>query len=156
DFFHYEKPPFWLDFFVIVLLFVFPLSFAYAVVKHRVLEIPVLLKRSARYLLVQRGFVLLTAILCIAATVAFVALFARLLQTHQLLALTTALAAGPAFGALLTWAGIGVHREVTRKIDRAFFRSAYDVRLILEDLAAKTRTAANRNELANLLAEHVR
>ena len=46
-----------------VLLWLFPLSFAYAVVKHRVLEIPVLLRRSARYLLVQRGFVILLAML---------------------------------------------------------------------------------------------
>jgi hypothetical protein len=42
-------------------------SFAYAVVKHRVLEIPVLLKRSARYLLVQRGFTILLLAIWLAA-----------------------------------------------------------------------------------------
>ena len=47
---------------LVLLLFLFPLSFAYAVVKHRVLEIPVLLKRSARYLLVQRGFTILLSL----------------------------------------------------------------------------------------------
>ena len=46
-----------LNFAKVILLFLFPLSFAYAVVKHRVMDIPVLLKRSARYFVVERGFV---------------------------------------------------------------------------------------------------
>ena len=48
--------PDWLMALGFVALFAFPLSFAYAVVVHRVLELPVLLKRSARYVLVRRGF----------------------------------------------------------------------------------------------------
>jgi sigma-B regulation protein RsbU (phosphoserine phosphatase) len=44
---------------------------------------------------------------------------------------------------------------VTERIDRAFFRSAYDARLILQDLAEKTRTANNREELAALLQFHL-
>src|SRR5271157_1175747 len=51
--------PFWFWVLPVIALLVIPLSFAYAVVKHRVLEIPVLIKRSVRYFLVQRGFVLL-------------------------------------------------------------------------------------------------
>ncbi len=58
DFFNFHEPLF-LDVVIVILLWLFPLSFAYAVVKHRVLEIPVLLRRSARYLLVQRGFTIL-------------------------------------------------------------------------------------------------
>ncbi len=50
---------FWLNFVKVILLFLFPLSFAYAVVKHRVMDVPVLLKRSARYFVVERGFVFL-------------------------------------------------------------------------------------------------
>ena len=38
-----------------IVLFLYPISFAYAVIKHRVLDIPVLLRRSVRYVLVQRG-----------------------------------------------------------------------------------------------------
>ncbi len=41
------------------LLLLVPASFAYAVFKQRVLDIPVLLRRSARYVLVQRGFLIL-------------------------------------------------------------------------------------------------
>ncbi len=39
---------FWVDTTVVILVLLFPLSFAYAVVKHQVMEIPMLLKRSAR------------------------------------------------------------------------------------------------------------
>ena len=55
--------PFWLDFIAVIFLTLFPLSFAYAVVRYRVLEIPVLLKQSARYVLVRRGFAFLLLLL---------------------------------------------------------------------------------------------
>src|SRR5262249_53397105 len=51
--------PFWVISLGVISLSLMPLSFAYAVVKHRVLEIPVLLKRSARYVLVQRAYFVL-------------------------------------------------------------------------------------------------
>jgi sigma-B regulation protein RsbU (phosphoserine phosphatase) len=44
---------------------------------------------------------------------------------------------------------------VTRRLDRAFFRSAYDTRQILIDLAAKTRNASNREQLAELLRHEI-
>lgn len=46
--------------------------------------------------------------------------------------------------------------RVNKRIDQAFFRSAYDARLILENLGEKTRTAATRQELATLLEEEIR
>jgi hypothetical protein len=67
--------PFWTWALAIIALLLWPLSFAYAVVKHRVLEIPWLLRRSARYLLVQRGFLLLVALLSLAASGLLVQLF---------------------------------------------------------------------------------
>ena len=55
----------------------FPLSLAYAVARHRVLDIPILLKRSARYVLVQRGFTFLLGLSSIALTLLFAVSFAR-------------------------------------------------------------------------------
>ena len=80
---------------------VFPLSFGYAVVKHRVMEIPVLLKRSARYLLVQRGFVLLELLLGAGVTLTFVILFSRFSQAHSQTAIPVGLLLGVGFGILL-------------------------------------------------------
>lgn len=140
----------WLIAVLVLLLYLYPLSFAYAVVKHRVLEIPVLLRRSARYLLVQRGSLLLHILVGAAAT----ALFAWGLSRTRLVA-PVALTGGVTFGSALALGGIRVHRATAQRIDCAFFRSAYDARLILEDLVEKTRTATDRNELAALLEHHL-
>jgi sigma-B regulation protein RsbU (phosphoserine phosphatase) len=145
----------WVDAAIVVLLWVFPLSFAYAVVKHRVLEIPVLLRRSARYLLVQRGFTILLSLFSITVTWMFALSFARYLEPLTEAAVPGAIALGTGFGSVLLWTGTRVHQRVGKKIDRAFFRSAYDARMILEDLAEKTRTASDRKELANLLDYHL-
>jgi serine phosphatase RsbU (regulator of sigma subunit) len=140
---------------VVVLLWLFPVSFAYAVVKHRVLEIPVLLRRSARYLLVQRGFVFLHVLVSVAATMIFAFLLARSLRSKSQSAAPMALAAGVMFGSALALGGLRIHKAASQRIDRAFFRHAYDARMILEDLAEKTRAATGREDLADLLGGHL-
>lgn len=45
--------------------------------------------------------------------------------------------------------------RVTRRLDRAFFRSSYDTRQILLDLAVKTRNASSREQLAELLRHEI-
>ena len=142
---------FWIYVFAVASLFLIPLSFAYAVVKHRVLEIPVLLKRSARYLLVQRGFVFLTVLVTIAAIMLFVALFTRFVRTRSEIALPAGLSVGIVFGVISAVVNLQVVRRVTKRIDRAFFRSAYDARQVLENLARETRKATGREQLAVLL-----
>ncbi len=154
DFFHFHVPP-WVFAVMVVLLWLFPLSFAYAVVKHRVLEIPVLLRRSARYLLVQRGFTILLSLLSVGVVWIFALSFAHYLEPLTGAALPGGIALGTAFGSLLLWTGTRVHKRVGERIDRAFFRSAYDARMILQDLAEKTRTATDRQELAALLDYHL-
>ncbi len=56
---------------------------------------------------------------------------------------------------MLAISGIRVHKAVTYRIDRAFFRGAYDARQILEDLPEKTRRATNRRALAVLLQTEI-
>jgi sigma-B regulation protein RsbU (phosphoserine phosphatase) len=149
------QPSLWLITATDAVLFLFPLSFAYAVVKHRVLEIPVLLRRSARYLLVQRGFTFLLSLMSIGLTLLFALSFPRYLQAAIDVAQPSGIALGAVFGTILLWGGLRVHKQVSGKIDRAFFRSAYDARVILEDLAEKTRTATDRDRLARLLDRHL-
>ncbi len=132
---------------------VLPVSFAYAVVRHRVLEIPVLIRRSARYLLVQRGFMLLVSTLSIGLAVLFASWFTRVVPS---LDRTSAVLLGAVFGTALLWGGLNVHRRVSERIDRAFFRTAYDARVILEDLAERLREVDNRGEVATLLERHLR
>jgi phosphoserine phosphatase RsbU/P len=139
----------------VLALFAVPISFAYAVVKYRVIEIPLLLKRSARYLLVQRGFVVLVALAGLLATLALVRLFPPLAPNRPDLAVPAGLMVGVAFGLALAWAGVRVRRRVSPWIDRKFFRSAYDARRILEDLAAHAAEANSRDALAAELEQCV-
>ena len=148
--------PAWLNTLNAALIFLFPLSFAYAVVKHRVLEIPVLLRRSARYLLVQRGFALSLSLISIAVTLLFAFSFAARLEPIVDVKGASGIVLGAVFGTVVLWGGLRVHRQVSERIDRAFFRRAYDARVILEDLAQQTPSARDRAELAALLEHHLR
>ena len=141
----------WAATIMVLLLFLLPLSFAYAVVRHRVLEIPVLLKRSARYLLVQRGFTFLLSLASIGLILLFAMSLAGYLQPNVQLSQPVAVALGSVFGTLLLWGGTQIHRRVSGRIDHAFFRSAYDARQILEELAEKSALTTDRKELATLL-----
>ena len=141
----------WLAAMLVLLLCVYPLSFAYAVVKHRVLEVPVLLRRSARYLLVQRGFLFLQILISVGAAMAFAW---GLPHTHVMT--PVGLTGGVVLGSALALGGMRIHHATSQRVDRAFFRKAYDVRMILEDLVEKTRTATTRNELEALLERHLR
>jgi sigma-B regulation protein RsbU (phosphoserine phosphatase) len=146
------QPSFWLDTGLVMVLMLYPLSFAYAVVKYRVMEIPVLLKRSARYVLVQRGFLVLLFVAAATAIVVFTHTFARFFGTNS----NAGMALSAVFGILLVWTSAPLVKKGTQRIDRAFFRSAYDARVILEDLAIRARTVSGRNELSELLDRHLR
>src|SRR5437867_2086305 len=148
----YEDFPFWVWAPCVLSLFLIPLSFAYAVVKHRVLEIPVLLRRSARYLLVQRGFVGLLLLGGIAATSYFALSFGRRLGPG---AQPAGIVMGACFGTALVLAGTRLQRRVRGRIDHAFFRGAYDARRILQDLAERARSATSREDLAAMLVPHL-
>jgi sigma-B regulation protein RsbU (phosphoserine phosphatase) len=151
----FQDTPFWLYAFCVFALFLLPLSFAYAVVKHRVLEIPVLLKRSARYVLVQRGFVLLSLLGSIGAVLAFIAVFTRVFGTHPEKALPAGLGFGVVLGVVGTVGGMQLQQRVGKRIDRAFFRNAYDARVILEELGEQVRAGGDRQSLARLLEQQI-
>jgi phosphoserine phosphatase RsbU/P len=141
------QPPGWLATLLYLMVYLFPVSFAYAVVKHRVLELPVLLKRSARYVLVKRGFMVLLVLVGAQASAFFALSFSRLLRVEPSLATT----AGVGFGFLLAGVSAPLVRRTTRLIDRSFFRDAYDARLVLQELADEIRLVTSREELAALL-----
>ena len=151
----YMTFPFWLWSPTVIALLLVPLSFAYAVVKHRVLEIPVLLRRSARYMLVQRGFTLLLAVVGVAVSMLFVSEVSTLIPLGDGQELYKQLMIVAGFGGVLVWAGTRAHRRVAEHIDRAFFRGAYDARRVLENLTDRAREATTVDELARQLRHHV-
>jgi serine phosphatase RsbU (regulator of sigma subunit) len=148
--------PFWVWAPCVLAVLLLPLSFAYAVVKHRVLEIPVLIRRSARYLLVQRGFTALLIVASAALTLLFASWFSNNWKTRLDIGAGPGIALGAGLGILLAWTGTRVQHRVAGRIDRAFFRSAYDARQILQELAEKTSTVISRDDLGAQLARHIR
>lgn len=150
--------PFWSWIVMVVALMLVPLSFAYAVVKHRVMEIPVLLKRSARYLIVRRGFALFITAVSAGAAWLFVELFSGffsgLSKSGPEMAVTAGMA-GVGAGGLLAFTSARIQHTVRQRLDRAFFRSEYDARQILEDLSERIRTASSCPQLARLLEEQI-
>jgi sigma-B regulation protein RsbU (phosphoserine phosphatase) len=150
DFTEY-RPSFWVNTILIIICALYPLSFGYAVVKHRVMEIPVLLRRSARYFLVQRGFIVLLFVVAFSAIAFFSHTLSRFFQPNA----SAGMMFSAVFGIALVWASAPLVKRGTQRIDRAFFRSAYDARLILQDLAEKARTVTSRSELAELLQHHL-
>jgi len=150
DFSSYH-PSFWVDTPLALLVLLYPLSFAYAVVKHRVLEIPALLRHSARYVLVQRSYFLLLFCAAMLAIFAFTHFFSGLFAEHS----QFGMGLSAAFGVALVWVSGPVVKRGTDRIDRAFFRSSYDARMILQDLAQKTRLVTERHELARQLTLHI-
>jgi phosphoserine phosphatase RsbU/P len=141
---------FWIDAGFSLLVLLYPLAFAYSIVKHRVLEIPVLLRRSARYVLVQRGYFLLIFCGAIAAIFLFAHFFSGYFPENSQFGMTIS----AAFGVALVWVSGPLVKRGTDRIDRAFFRSSYDARKILEDLTEKIRTVSDERQLASLLEHH--
>jgi sigma-B regulation protein RsbU (phosphoserine phosphatase) len=153
----YYEVPFWVWAPCVLAIFLMPLSVAYAVLKHQVLEVPVLLRRSARYLLVQRGFL---ALLVMAGVLVVVLATDLMMSVSGFSAESRQAGVGVALGAALAgvltvWVLGRVHARVASRVDRAFFRSAYDARQILEDLIARSRSARSRDELLDLLQRRV-
>jgi sigma-B regulation protein RsbU (phosphoserine phosphatase) len=147
----YAQTSFWLNFAKVILLFLFPVSFAYAVVKHRVMDVPVLLKRSARYFVVERGFVVLILVLSVGLTLWFGQAFSHYFSAGS----RAAIPIGATFGVLVISGATQAHRRVRTRLDRVFFRSSYDAQQILEELAAKTLDTSSREGLALLLQQNI-
>ncbi|MBV8550587.1 MAG: SpoIIE family protein phosphatase [Acidobacteriaceae bacterium] len=157
--------PFWIWAPAALVLALMPASYVYAVVKDRVLEIPVLLKRSVRYLIVQRGFVVVT--LLVEAYVVFW-VFTRF-SNGFIRGFTAGRGTAPAprsldfasycigliAGLIFLLAYLQIVPRVTKRIDRAFFRGKYDARRILEDLARETRAMTHPDSLATLLETEI-
>ena len=149
--------PFWVWVGSLMALFLLPLSFAYAVVKHQVMEIPVLLRRSARYLVVRHAIITVGVVIGFALTFAFAAIFSRVfpddprtgVSEMELRVLSGV--AGALFGVLTAVATRKGLSRITRRVDRSFFREEYDARQLLQDLARRTRGVSDRQQLAELL-----
>jgi phosphoserine phosphatase RsbU/P len=141
---------------VIIAIFcfpLFPLSFAYAIVRHKVIPVRLILRRGVRYLLVSRGFIIIQAIV-VFAVLSFLLTGTRLSFIdsfgERADIVVTMAATALAIGALTV-----VNQRVLPLIDRKFFREAYDAQQLLSDLGIEMRKVTNVRQLLELAVNKI-
>ena len=133
---------------VIIALFafpLFPLSFAYAIIRHQVIPVRLILRRSVRYLLISRGFIIIQAVV-VFAVLSFLLTGSRLAAIDSLgdradiivtMAATALAIAGLTF----------LNQRVMPIIDRRFFRESYDAQQVLSELGLEMRKVSTVEQL---------
>ncbi len=118
----------------------FPLSLAYAVAKHDLFEIDMVIKRSVYYL---------------SATCAITALYALLIITSNSALLGTRFTTHPTFPLFFTLAALLVlaplRERMQAALDRMFFRCGYDLKATLEGLSSRLSSSREVREIAETL-----
>ncbi|HKG23499.1 MAG TPA: SpoIIE family protein phosphatase, partial [Blastocatellia bacterium] len=135
----------WLLFIALISFPLFPLSFAYAIIRHQVIPVRLILRRGVRYLLVSRGFVIVQAIF-VFAVLSFILTGSRMESIdrfgNRADIVVTILATGLAIGVLTL-----VNQRMMPIIDRRFFREAYDAQQLISDLGQEMRTVTAVDQL---------
>lgn len=129
-----------------------PLSIVYAIIRHQVIPISLLMRRGVRYLLVSRGSILLELIVVIVAVTAVLTyIFSRSKPSGMVIGLVSA--------------GVGVSawkisetlhdKYLAPLIDRRFFRQSYDAHQIIAELTHSLRTVTELPQLLDLVATKI-
>jgi sigma-B regulation protein RsbU (phosphoserine phosphatase) len=133
---------------------IFPLTFIYVVVKHRVLGIRLILRRGIQYALVSKGF------LVIEGAAIFLILFLVVSPLYR----DFLPMAGPGMVAfsssIVTLGAVAALRNLNRRvvpiIDRKFFRENYNAQQVLTDLRRAVRgMAANPDQLLSTVTDKI-
>jgi sigma-B regulation protein RsbU (phosphoserine phosphatase) len=142
----------WLATALYITLPLVPLSFVYAIVRHKVIPVSLIIRRSVRYLLVSRGSVALEAI-AVGLLIAF--LFRTVFDHWQMTGrLAGVVAATVGF---LVWGGAHrMHKRLLAPlIDRRFFRQSYDAQQIITELTRSLGAVTGMPQLLELVATKI-
>src|SRR5215471_3444486 len=142
----------WFDTGLLFTLPLIPLSFAYAIVRHQVIPISLIIRRGARYVFVSRGSIILGVLIVgLILTVLLSTIFNRLQPSPIVNGMVSAVVGVIAYNLFRSW-----HRRyLAPMIDRRFFRQAYDTRQIIADLTESLRTTTDLNHLLETVATNI-
>jgi phosphoserine phosphatase RsbU/P len=129
-----------------------PLSFAYAIIRHQVIPVSLIIRRSVRYVLVSRGAILLDMIaVSLSVTAVLTYVFNRIKPPVIVIGLVSA-----AVG-IATWKiASNLHDKYLRPlIDRRFFRQSYNAQYIIAELTGSLRTVTDLPQLLELVATRI-
>jgi len=122
--------------------FLFPLAIGYAAIRHNLLDVDVLIRRSLSY-----------AVLTLIVTATYsgsIASLEALFSAHELERSPGFAASFAAFTVLLL---LPLRNEVQSRVDRIFFRSSYDARRIIEATSGRLAAVTNLDVIAEELVE---
>jgi phosphoserine phosphatase RsbU/P len=133
----------WLAVAAVTTLPLFPLSFLYAIIRHQVIPVRIIIRRSLRYLFVRQGSILLELIVVGAVlTLLLKYVFARMQIGHLAVGIISGVVAIAAWQ-LTQWLH---YKVIAPAIDRAFFRRAYNAQMILSELSQALRVMSDWRE----------
>jgi sigma-B regulation protein RsbU (phosphoserine phosphatase) len=147
----FESTPAWLLAFVLLPLFIFPMTLAYLIVVQRAMDVHVMVRQSVQYLLAKNTIRVLQMILVFAVIVgaAFVATEEGDMKKRP--ERIKVIAEG-LIGVLLVQR---IASKLRGSVDRRFFREAYNAELVLSDLAEKVRTMVETEPLLETVARRI-
>ncbi|HKQ75730.1 MAG TPA: SpoIIE family protein phosphatase [Blastocatellia bacterium] len=129
-----------------------PLSFVYAIIRHKVIPVSLIIRRSVRYLLVSRGSVALEAI-AVGLTIAL--LFRTVFDYWQMTGRLAGVVA-TTVGFLVWGAAHRMHKRLLAPlIDRRFFRQSYDAQQIITELTRSLGSVTGLPQLLELVAKKI-
>jgi hypothetical protein len=143
----------WVNTSLSITLPLIPLSFVYAIVRHKVIPVSLIIRRGMRRLLVSRGSILL-ALAGVGAVVYFgMDAFFSHLGPHSGRTIGIISAAL----AIVVWQGARAfhQRVVAPKVDRWFFHQAYDAQQVIADLAESLRATTSLPQLLEMVATKI-
>jgi hypothetical protein len=126
-----------------------PISVGYAVLKHRVFDIQIVVRRGLQYLFAKQ-------VLRVILALPLAALVLTIIVKRDL-PLTVILTSNPFLVLLIAAVGLSLkfRRQLTHWIDRRFFREAYSQEQILLNLIEKIKELDSMPELSRLVSKEV-
>ncbi len=130
-----------------MVLVLFPLSMAYAVVVQRALDVRMVIRQGVQYTLARRGIKVLQAVVVV-AVVSFAALQDAGVSRPQRFIII-------ALGVLAAVRIRDVGERLRRWVDRRFFREAYKAEQVLEELSLEVRGILERQALLETVTRKI-
>lgn len=139
----------WLSAASILAFILFPLSFAYAIVRHQVIPVRLIVRRGVRHVFISQGSVVLEVVAVSLTLIFFLRFVINTFRPSN--PLVVGVVAG-VFSVIVWNLTEALHRRVIAPmIDRRFFRRAYNAQQVLSDLGQALRVMADVREMTTIV-----
>ena len=126
-----------------------PVTWGYAIIKHRLFDINVVVRRGLQYLLAKHVLQILLALPLVA--------FAYTIISNRNQTISDIVSHNPVYLSLIALAAIGLRfrKQLRDRIDRKFFREAYDQERILLGLIDEIKEFNSMSEISKLVSDEI-